>query len=107
MSKSIFAEFGMNEFTDRVADKVADKVTDKVVDGVVGKVIPVLTQIAADVKAPKSERILNRKQAADLLRVSQPTLMKMSTKGTLPRHGEGSRHIRYLESEVIAFLKNR
>ena len=48
---------------------------------------------------PKSDDLLTRKQVATLLRISFPTLLKLTLDGKIPAHRIGAR-VRYRRSEV-------
>jgi predicted DNA-binding transcriptional regulator AlpA len=50
-------------------------------------------------------RLLNTQEASDLLRVSISFLMKARLKGDGPRYRKVGRCVRYVESDLLAYLK--
>lgn len=99
--KDIFTQFGIEEFSNKLADKVIERGSDRIAESVVDKIKPLLTQ---NVGSNQNDKIINRTQAAKLLDVSESTLRRLYTNGPLKVYGKGTRHMRFKESEVLNAL---
>ncbi|MFN0175509.1 MAG: helix-turn-helix transcriptional regulator [Saprospiraceae bacterium] len=101
-----FSKLGVEEFTNKVADKVIERGANRIAEHVVEKLKPILSKSSSSLQSTPEDTLLTRKEAAKKLKVSEPTLRKMYTEGTLKAYGIGTRRIRLKSSEVIAALDN-
>ena len=97
--KDYFTQPGFEAFSDRVADKVIERSSDKIAGRVVEKIKPVLARNAAE--NTNVDSLLTRKETAQLLKVSEPTLRRLYNEGTLKAYGTGIRMMRFNQAEVI------
>lgn len=96
-----FSMVGIEQFSDKVADKIIERGADKIAERVVEKIEPIIARNSLVPPKKAHEEILTRKEAAALIRVSEPTLREMYTDGRLKAYGLGTRRMRFLATEVL------
>lgn len=104
--EDFFSKLGVDEFTTKVADKVIERGADRIAEHVVEKIKPILSKSSNALQSTPEDTLLTRKEAAKKLKVSEPTLRKMYTEGTLKAYGIGTRRIRLKNSDVLSALDN-
>lgn len=97
----------MPEFIkDMSASEFADMVSQNVVRDVLNALQNPISDTHSLNAASQNDEFWTRKEAAAFLKISLVTLGKLVKQGKLKAYGLGTRHIRFLKSELIAAREN-
>jgi len=103
--RDYFTKLGIEEFTNKVADKVIERGAEKIAEHVVHKIRPLLSHNNTLTSKPLPDKILTRKEAVEVLQVSESTLRKRYGEGELKVYGSGTPRMRFKSVEVFAALE--